>query len=192
MRRRRLLQSLAALPATAAVPRPALGQAPVTAAPAPEKLKTVSPDTVAETPLTFFTPEQFAALQSLGDRLVPAAGGNPGAKEAGAAQFLDFLLSQSPTVRQTLYRNGVNRLNQDSMKRYGKPFAGLTAEQADGVLSPIKATWTYAGPTDAFAQFLLAAKQDFLEATVNSREWSTSPNRGRGGSGMGMYWHALE
>ena len=169
-----------------------MSQAPASS-PAPlTKLATVSAETVAETALTFFTAEQFAAFQALGDLLMPASGGNPGAKEAGAARFLDFLLSQSPVARQTLYRNGVNRLNQEAVKRYEKPFAALPAEQADAVLAPIKAAWTYAGPADAFAQFLLAAKEDFLQATVNSREWATSPNRGRGGSGMGMHWHALE
>jgi hypothetical protein len=67
------------------------------------KLDFTVADAAAETVHHFFTASQFAALQKLGGILTP------GAIEASAPEFLDFLLSQSPSDRQQLYRAGLDR-----------------------------------------------------------------------------------
>ena len=59
--------------------------------------------------LRFFDAAQFAALRRLGQILVPARPNAPGAIEAEAAEFLDFLIGQSPADRQSLYRDGTTR-----------------------------------------------------------------------------------
>ena len=47
-------------------------------------------------------------------------------------------------------------------------------------------------PSDPFAQFLLAAKEDVLRATHNSREFAAAMSRtSRGFSGSGYYWLPL-
>ncbi len=67
---------------------------------------------------SFFNPAQFAALRKLGGMLQPPLGGHPGALEAQAAEFLDFLIGVSPADRQKLYRDGLDTLNAQSGKQF--------------------------------------------------------------------------
>jgi hypothetical protein len=46
----------------------------------------------------FFTTQQFAALRKLSGVLVPPAGGNIGALDCDAPEFIDFLISASPPI----------------------------------------------------------------------------------------------
>ncbi|MGH9660303.1 MAG: hypothetical protein ACRD96_17265, partial [Bryobacteraceae bacterium] len=87
MKRRRLIQMGAALPlAGQETPKLALHTA----------------EAVADSRLRFFSATELAALRRLGELLAPAGEGRPGAGEAKAAEFLDFLLSESPPARQKL------------------------------------------------------------------------------------------
>jgi hypothetical protein len=98
------------------------------------KLAASAPDSVANGVPRFFDPAGFSALRRLGEILVSATQNVPGALEAEAAEFLDFLIGQSPADRQNLYRDGVARLNQEASK-YGKPFAELSTAGADSILA---------------------------------------------------------
>src|SRR5277367_6540141 len=109
LQRRRFIQTLAAAPAiSAAAPQRA---APPPAAATAPKLTNALPDADAETTPRFFTPAQFAALRRLGALFMPPRKGLPGALDAGAPEFVDFLISDSPTDRQQLYRNGLDTFN---------------------------------------------------------------------------------
>jgi hypothetical protein len=176
MRRRRLLQSMAVAPAVAALPVPSPAQPPASDAP---ELATVPVGAVGRAVPRFFTEDQFKALERLAHILMPPVDERPGAKQAGVAEFLDFLISESPLERQQLYRSGLDRLHQK----------GFDA----AVLKPLTAAWTYDGPTDPFARFLLAAKEDVMRATFNSREFAAAMSqRSRGFSGSGYYWTPIE
>ena len=200
MKRRHALQSLAALPAAAALPalssaQTQTGSTAAAAAPAPEgfPLATVVPDAVGQPRTRFFTGPQMAALERLSTLIVPSTEGRPGAKEAQAAEFLDFLLSQSPAPRQSLYRQGLALLDAAAVRQHKKAFSALTDSEAAGVLTPLAQPWTYQGPTDPLGQFLVAAKADLLQATINSRPWAQALSaRTRGGAGMGTYWFPVE
>ena len=164
MKRRTLLQSLLAIPAVA--------QEPV--------VKT-------------FSKAQFDALRKLGEILVPAEKDTPGASEAGAAEFLDFLIGVSPADRVKLYKDGLDRLNAESQRRYKSAFRDVTAEQAAPILAPLHEAWSYRGPADPFAKFLLTAKNDLLLATANSREYITVVSqKRRSAGGVGQYWYPIE
>jgi hypothetical protein len=156
------------------------------------KLAANAPDSVASGVRRFFDADGLSALRRLGEILVPARQNAPGAMEAEAAEFLDFLISQSPADRQSLYRNGTARLNQQAQAAYRKPFAELSASEADAILAPLREPWTYRGPTDPFAQFLRAAKNDLLQATLNSRQWAAATSGRRGASGLNTYWFPIE
>jgi hypothetical protein len=124
---------------------------------------------------------------------MPAAQNVPGAAESGAAEFLDFLLGTSPADRVTLYRDGLDRLNAEAQRRYGKSFGEIAVEQAAPILAPLRAPWSYRGPADSFARFLLAAKNDLLAATANSREYIAAVSqRRRSAGGTGQYWYPVE
>src|SRR5687768_4299559 len=101
MRRRRFVQALAIAPAaTALAQQPATPPAQQPVQPgrggrfggSVPKLEITDTDAVGQTAQRFFTPPQFAALRKLSDILMPPMRGNPGALDAGAAEFLDFLI----------------------------------------------------------------------------------------------------
>ena len=156
------------------------------------KLALNAPDAVAAAPPRFFDTAAFSALRRLGEILVPASQNAPGAIEAEAAAFLDFLIGQSPGDRKTLYHEGLVRLNQEARSRYGKPFAGLSDADAGTILAPLREAWTYQGPSDPFGRFLRAAKSDFLQATLNSRQWAAAASGRRVASGLNTYWFPIE
>ena len=188
MKRRHAIQTLAA---AAAVAKPVFSQQakPARVVEETPKLETTVADAGAAPVARFFSTAEFATLRRLSELLMPAAKGNPGALEAGVPEFLDFLIAQSPLERQTLYREGLDRLESDARRRYFKPFAQLSAEQADAVLAPLRAAWTYAGPADALGRFLAEAKTDVMTATTNSRDWMTAQaGRSRRASGLDYYW----
>ena len=162
---------------------------------APENLtlKIAGPDTVGQPVTRFFTPDQFAALRKLGELLAPPFNDRPGSGEAAAAEFLDFYVSQSAADIQKLYRDGLDRLNSEAHRSQSMPFAALTSSQAAPILKPLSEPWTYAGPSDAFAKFLIAAKEDLMRATTNSRAYTTAASAtSRGGGGLGYYWLPVE
>jgi Gluconate 2-dehydrogenase subunit 3 len=193
MKRRTILQSLLAVPAAVALPSEAPAQEAKAAPSETPKTLTTEPDAASDPLVKTFSPAQFSALRKLGAILMPAAQGTPGALEAGAAEFLDFLIGVSPSDRVTLYKSGLDRLNAEAHRRYNKPFAEISAEQAEPILAPLHAPWTYHSPTDSFAAFLLAAKHDLMEATANSREYITVVSqRRRSAGGVGQYWYPIE
>jgi len=135
MKRRRAIQSILGLPGLAAL------QAPTFATPQQEPqpvLTTVTGDAVGEMTVKYFSPPELAALRRLGDLLVPQMGGRPGASQAKAADFLDFLISQSPRERQNLYKAGLDHLQSESQRRSGKWFEALSAREAEPILAPLE------------------------------------------------------
>jgi Gluconate 2-dehydrogenase subunit 3 len=174
MRRRRFVQSLPLLSSTRAL----LAQQEVT-----------TPDAIAKPVPRFFSPPQLAALRRLSDLIMPGIAGTPGALEAGAPEFLDFLIGASPLPRRALYRSGLDALNSRAIAAFGKAFTGLDDAQAATLLKPLRDPWTWKEPNDVFAAFLRNAKADILTATVNSREWiAVVSQRSRNANGMGTYW----
>jgi hypothetical protein len=151
-------------------------------------------DDVGDMQPRFFSAAQFAALRRLSEILVPAGDESPGALEARAPEFLDWLLSQSPQDRQQLYRVGLDQLNTQAKKRFSRNFAEVDARQAAELLAPLRESWTLDPPADPLARFLREAKHDVRTATMNSREYTAAAaSRGRRGSaGLGLYWLPLD
>jgi hypothetical protein len=193
MKRRRFIQALAATPAAPALLAQQAQQIQQSPPPAEASLRYTVPDAAAEPVLHFFTAQQFAALRKLSDLLNPPMSGAPGALEAKAPEFLDFLLSQSSADRQQLYRIGLDGLNAQSRKRFTKSFADVNASQGDMLLAPLREPWTYDVPADPVAAMLRAAKDDVRRATTNSREWNMAAAEGRArSSGAGLYWLPID
>lgn len=209
MKRRALLRSIVALQAVAVTLPAGPAQQDVTATrdnvlPAGPPLVSPGIDETPNTPVTpadetadnlirTFSPDQIAALSKLGELIAPSWNGNPGAGEAGAAEFLDFLVGCSPTTRIDLYRNGLDMLNRHSQKKFGKAFALTTTEESATLLAPLREPWTYGSAgNDPFRAFLLAAKGDLLRATVNSRPYidAVSQKR-RPRNASQFYWYPI-
>jgi hypothetical protein len=198
MKRRRFIQTLAITPA-AALPIAAEPLAQQRGGPQAGqtedagRLETAALDAVAESTPRFFNAQQFAALRKLSDILLPALNGLPGALEAGAPEFLDFLVGKSSAERQQLYRAGLDALNAQATRQFKKAFAEVDDAQAGALLAPLRQPWTFEPPADPLARFLREAKQDVRTATVNSRAYITAAaTGGRRGGGMGQYWYPLD
>ena len=200
-----------AMVAAGLAPRLLLGQqtanpAPPPPAPVPWTLvlnpktplpQTAVEDAVAEADLTFFSPAQMATLRRLSDLLVPALGDKPGALAAETPAFLDFLIGSSPQTRRTLYAGGLDWLDGQSRKQYGKGFNEIDAKEADALVKPWMRTWMNDHPpTEPHADFLNIAHADIRTATMNSEAWNLAESSGAHAAGdmatLGLYWSPID
>ena len=140
----------------------------------------------------FFTPPQFGALKKLSEALMPPMGGNPGAIECEAPEFLDFLIGVSPADRQQLYRGGLDALNARANAKFAKSFAELDAKQVDAVIRPLLAAtpWAWDLPKDPVMQFIASVRTDVMTATRNSPLWAEKAGT-RGSAGQ-LKWLPID
>ena len=152
------------------------------------------PDAVARTDAHFFTEQQFATLRRLSEILQPPLRGFPGAIEAGAPEFLDFLIGVSPHERQQMYRSGLDRLDTEAKQHFNVPFAEVDAGQADQLLRPWLRTWmSDHPPTEPYAQFINIAHNDVRTATINSQAWSDAAHAaGKPTPNVDLYWYPVD
>ena len=189
MRRRDFVRGLLAVGAATKLVAQQAAAPPPPPAPVPWLLglnsKTPMPhvataEEVASAQLRFFSPQQMATLTRLSEVVMPPVGEKPGAVQAQAPAFLDFLIGSSSGERQKLYSNGLDWLDAESKKKYNAEFARLTDQQAGELLKPWMRTWLNDHPpTEEHADFVNIAHDDIRTATVNSREWSSAPEKGR-------------
>jgi Gluconate 2-dehydrogenase subunit 3 len=83
----------------------------------------------------FFTAPEYALMERLTDLIIPSDA-TPGAKEAGVAEFIDFMVASDPEV-QYAFRTGLTWLNAHSERALGKGFAELASEQQTSLLEPL-------------------------------------------------------
>ena len=76
----------------------------------------------------FFTPQELKTVTMLCDIIIPADKKSGSASQAGVPAFIEFMMKDQPT-NQTPMRGGLNWLDNQCRKRYGKPFAESTREQ---------------------------------------------------------------
>ncbi len=84
----------------------------------------------------FFSAEEYRSIEVLADLILPSTRDTsqqlqPGAAEAGVAEFIDFMVFSDPSL-QLPFRNGLTWLNHASKPASG--FAALPAEQQNGLL----------------------------------------------------------
>ncbi len=153
----------------------------------------VAEDIAAYSP-KFFSPSHYAALSRLAEILYPTPDGGVGAKEARAAEFLDFLLSQSLPDRQQVYLKGLDALNAAARQKHQKSFDQTSEAEANSLLAPLRKPWTYEPSPDPLTRFLQTAKADVRTATQNSKEFSlsTASTGTRRMGGTGLYWYPLD
>jgi gluconate 2-dehydrogenase gamma chain len=83
----------------------------------------------------FFTTAEYAMVERLSEMIIPSDN-TPGAKEAGVAEFVDFMVANDPEV-QYAFRTGLTWLNAHSERAQGKRFVELTSELQATVLEPL-------------------------------------------------------
>lgn len=163
------------------------------------KLAVTQADLTAQGDQRFFSVEQYATLEKLGNTLLPPLNGHPGALDAHAPEFLDFLISVSPADRQKLYCDGLDAINAQARKQFHKPFADLQPEEVDTIVRPLLVArfWPEDLPKDPIKNFMAQVHEDLRTATENSREWAAtqtaSGRRQRGfNRSVGYYWRPID
>lgn len=206
MKRRDFLQTVVTVPAGAALleqapaaqtpasPAPGASAPPTAPAPATQSdvLATVDSDTVAATTPRFFTSVQFATLRRLADLLMPPLNGNPGALNAQAPEFLDNHVAVSAAERQRLYRGGLDDLNLQALARFKKPFAELSAADADAIVKPL---FKVRGPTMSVVDpgpFINRVFQDVRTVTINSPQWAAAQVAASAPVLRLLYWRTVD
>jgi hypothetical protein len=152
------------------------------------------PDMVATTDVRYFTATRYAALVHLCEIMMPASNGYPGAIQAGAPEFLDFLLGGSPADRQAMYNEGLDRLNADSMKKISVAFAKTDTKQADEVIRPYLKGWINDHPPkERHERFIALVHREIRTATINSPAWASAAEAsGERTPGVGLYWAPID
>lgn len=151
------------------------------------------PDVVAVTDVRYFTPARYATLTRFADLLVPPSQGTPGALQAGAPEFLDFLIGASPADRQAMYNDGLDRLNADCLKKSGVSFAKATPAQADAAVRPYLKGWINDHPPiEKHENFIALAHRDIRQATMNSVAWAQAAEVSGERVSTGLYVHPLD
>lgn len=75
----------------------------------------------------FFSAPQYRLLEILCDLIIPSDG-TPGAKEAGAGEFIDFMVANDPEI-QYRFRYGLDWIDAHSRYLYSQPFAELPQDR---------------------------------------------------------------
>jgi len=83
----------------------------------------------------FFSSSEYAMVERLTEIIIPSDG-TPGAKEAGVAEFIDFMVANDPE-QQYPFRLGLDWLNAHSARKAGKHFLELTTQQQISLLEPL-------------------------------------------------------
>lgn len=122
----------------------------------------------------FFSPEQYQMVEHIGEMIIPEDD-TPGAKQAGVAEFIDFMVanrvpvSTSREVRSTddaieigkaaqvSFVLGLDWINARSNSEFGRGFMDCTAEQQSSLLEELAYKDKYKATTEsgrAFFQFM--------------------------------------
>ncbi len=83
----------------------------------------------------FFSGTEFALIERLTELIIPSDD-TPGAREAGVAEFVDFMVAHDGE-QQYDFRTGLSWLNAHSERLLGRPFLELTPEGQISVLEPL-------------------------------------------------------
>lgn len=102
------------------------------------------------------TARQVATLGAIAEQLVPADS-DPGAREAGAVNYVDGVLSGYQAERVALYDAGLQGTDETSQLMFGRNFADLQFDQQTRVLKAMEdgsaqgETWKAVSSREFFA-----------------------------------------
>lgn len=99
----------------------------------------------------FFSASEYANVERLADMIIPSDG-TPGAKDAGVAEFIDFMVWSDPSV-QYRFRYGLVWLDAQSERLAGKPFRDLAGDRQNEFLRHLAYKAEYRPGEDDGQQF---------------------------------------
>jgi len=84
----------------------------------------------------FFTAHEYATVVALADMIIPKDARSGSASDAGAPEFIDFIVADQP-ARQTPLRGGLRWLDAECTKRFDRRFLECADSQRRQVLDDI-------------------------------------------------------
>lgn len=99
-------------------------------------IRAAAPATTAK-PATALTSAQLKTLDAFCDRLIPSDENGPGARECGAANYIDRALAEALSGEKQTLIDGLAALDAFAISSQGSPFAELPAEKRDAVLAAV-------------------------------------------------------
>ena len=93
----------------------------------------------SESKLTFFTPEQNLLVDELTEMILPTDDHSPGARAAKVSLFIDGKLSDASDDEKRLWKRGLEAVDTEANKRFGKTFHDSTPAQRDAILADMAA-----------------------------------------------------
>lgn len=105
---------------------------------------------VAYTP-QFFATQDYSVIARLAELIIPSDA-TPGAREAGVAEFVDFMVAHDQE-QQLAMRTGVAWFNAHVERMYGQLFLALTEQQQASVLEPLAYRSKYREGEEAGREF---------------------------------------
>jgi gluconate 2-dehydrogenase gamma chain len=85
---------------------------------------------------TFFSAHEYDTVKLLANLIIPADERSGSATDAGAPEFMDFILTTYPD-NQGAVRGGLAWMDNECRDRYGQPFLACTAAQQAALLDEI-------------------------------------------------------
>lgn len=105
----------------------------------------------------FFSREEYACVERLTDLIIPSDG-TPGARDVGAAEFVDFMVAHD-TEQQQPMRAGLAWLQEHSNRKFAQPFLELSAAQQVSLLEPLAYEAKYREGEEAGREFFRRVKE---------------------------------
>lgn len=82
-----------------------------------------------------FSVDNIALLDEVGETILPATAGSPGAKEAKIGQFMKTIVTDCYEEKdQKTFADGIGKLNDASKKKFSKSFMELSATEKHDLL----------------------------------------------------------
>jgi hypothetical protein len=139
--------------------------------PAPARPQTYTP--------LFFSTEDFARIERLTELIIPTDE-TPGAREAGVAEFVDFMVAHD-TEQQQPMRGGLAWLGAESSRRFAHPFLELSEPQQVSLLEPLAYKAKYREGEDVPREFFRRLKEltamGFYSSEIGYRELDNPSSR---------------
>jgi gluconate 2-dehydrogenase gamma chain len=136
--RRELLKRVGIVGAAAAAGPARVLVPAATMAPPVETSFSPQAGTLPREALETFTAAEAATIEAMVARLIPSDENGPGAREARAAHYIDRALSGALAASLEAYRSGLGAVDSYARASKGAPFAQLSTQEQDAVLSDIE------------------------------------------------------
>jgi hypothetical protein len=117
--------------------------------------------------LKFFTRAQYATVDVLSERIIPADDHSPGARAARVADFIDLFVADSPVAIKTTWNEGLVLLDKASREQHGKAFSAASEEQQVALLTEMSRN--EADPKTPLEQFFSEAKTRTVQGYYTSK-----------------------